>query len=254
MDRSRVGGRAGASLEGQIIAAYAAAGWTVGGIFLAREADVTLGAGLVSSWVNHGTGGDATGVLTTRPTWNTGGLNSLPSLDFDGGDCLETLAIDSGAATAYALSVLFTDADTAARFVASFGEIGAGAGLALKVNTASDQLGAQSRGSGASSRAESTASHPMISPAVVTATWDTALLASEVEIRHAGVNVTSTRPVDGNASAGAGSQVLTIGGREGPTNQMTGSIAALCLAWGSTTIPTTEVGEAEALIAAEWGV
>lgn len=242
-------------IETQIISHFTDAGWTTGGLFLARLADVTLETGdRVSNWVNQGTGGDAVQATdASRPTWNATGLNSLPSLDHDGGDSMLTAAIDSTTATAYVLLILFTDSDTAAKFPCSFGEIAAGMGISVKTNNTAGTVGCQTKNT-ATSRVDSAASFPMTSGAVVTGTWDTGLATNETEVRHAGVNVSSTRAVNGNNTAGAGSQAITIGAREGPTGNMTGAIAAVVLAWGTTTIPTTELALVETLLKNEWGV
>lgn len=248
------GGRVVISLEEQIIAAYAAVGWTVYGLFLAREADVTLVSGKGSVWANLGVGGEATqGTAAARPTWDPTGLGTGASFNFDGGDWLQTATIDSSSETAYALSVLFKDTISAIKYPASYGEFAAGEGLAVGVNLAANAVWIGARGS-TPTRALSASTISMASAAVVTATWDSALATNEAEIRHAGANVTDSRPSNGNNAAPSINDVLALGGRQGGVDLIEADISAVVLAGGTTAIPLTELTAVEALLAAEWGV
>lgn len=248
------------SLEDLILAQIAAAGWD-GAVFPLTSAYLTLGAGdRASVFENVLTGGNATqGTDAARPTYSATAVNGKEGCTFDGGDAMLTASIDTGAATAYAIICLFSDTDGASKFQVGFGGI---SGEAMLLNTNASGAGNLdiyadgTGGAGATtSRARSTTSFPMTVPAVVTGTWDSALATNETEIRHAGVNVTSTRPNNGNNPDGLGSQVLTIGARETPaTGNFSGAMAYAILMWGSTAIPLTEIAEIESLLGTEWGV
>ena len=251
-----LGGTAAATttLEQQIIAAATAGSLTAGGIFLARsESDMTLVGSKASVWTNYGTGGDATqGTDAARPTWSSGGLNSKGGLAFDGGDALITAAIDSGSATAYALVMLFKDTDATAKFNCSFGDI-VSTGIAMKTTGAG--VGAQAIAGASTSRAESAGTISMASHGVVSATLDTTLVTAETEVRHDGSNVTASRPTDGNPTGSLGSQPITIGARQGPANNMAGTVGAMVLLWGTgawSGAQLTALSNIEALLAAEW--
>lgn len=258
--RAPAGALSPADLAAQIIAVAAAEGITAIGWPIRGESDVTLvSVTHVAAVLHRGAGGSdaAQSADAARPTYSATAVNGLPGMTLDGGDALVTGAIDSGAATAYALLVLMSDSDTAARFPMSFGDITSGAGLAVKTNNAAGGIGAQALAGGATSRAESAASYPLASPALITATLDTGLSVDCTEIRHNGVNVTSTRPVNGNPTGSIGSAVATIGARQGPANNITGAIGDAWLLWHSgawSGAKLTALAEIEALILAAKGL
>jgi len=249
-------------LAAQILAAVPS-GWDALGVFLARDAsDYTLVSGNLATWVNHGTGADATqGVAAARPTYSATAVNGRPGFTADGGDSVVALALDSGAATAYAMIALFQDTDTAARFVAGYGQL-ADACMLLNTNPtgavgAIDVLAdGTSGGSSTTSRARSDTSYPMAVPAVVTGLWDAGLSTDETSIRHAGVDVTDSRPNNSDNPGGLGVQDLTLFARAGGNN-MTGALAAFVLLSGTGPISgatLTGIATIESLLAAHWGV
>jgi len=244
-------------LESQIIAEFTAAGWTTYGLFLARGLDdFTLVSGDVSVWVNYGTGGNALqGTAGARPTWQATGLNSKGTFDYDGGDTLATANINiaGDSQTATVLMALFEDDDSAAtRWVAEYGAI-AGGRSGTGIETITDTLAGINFSTGGTASATSGAVS-MATPNVVSATWDSALAASEATIRHAGADVTSTR-LDNNLSAHMlATEPLMIGGRYNASSRTNGRISAVVLAAGATAIPLTQVANVEALILAEWGL
>lgn len=253
------------NLATKILAVASAASIAVLGLFLARRKalDVSVVSDThVETWVNRGTGSDATQATdSARPTWSDSAINSLPGMTLDGGDALLTGAIASSAFSALALGALFRDTDTAARFVLGLGSL-ADECVLLNMNAGSagtlDIYADGTAGAGSTtSRARSAASFAMTDPAVVTGTWDIALASSETEIRHAGVNVTDSRPNDGNNTSGlSDDHVLTIGAREAtPTGNMTGAMSAAYLlahtgAWSGAQL--TALATIEALLAAAW--
>lgn len=247
-------------LAAKIIALFAAVSWTVLGLFLARRKalDVQVVSDThVETWANWGTGSDATQATdAARFTWSDTAINGLPAVTADGNDTCPTANLDSTGATAYSLASLFQDSVTAFHVPAEYGDV-AGSGIALRINDSAGagSVGVQTRIT-QSSRAQSVAtSYPMTSPGVVTGTWDTALTSNETEIRHDGSNVTDSRPVNGNNSAGAvSSQPLTLGSRVGGANPTTGAIAVTCLAYGATAIPTTTLSDVAGIVRAAWGL
>ncbi|MGE0402861.1 MAG: hypothetical protein AB7T06_39515 [Kofleriaceae bacterium] len=220
--------------------------------------DLSLVGSAAETWINHGTGGSGTQATgTARPTFSATAIGGKPGLTFDGGDYFVTPAIDSGVATAYAMIARFADAATAAAFIAEYGDLGADRTLTLNTNAGSagtlDIYADGTAGGGATaSRARSAASFAMGTPAVVTGTWDSALSTNETEIRHAGVNVTSTRPNNANSAGGLGSQSVIIGARKGPANHFVGAMNVLVIlahtgSWSGAQL--TALAEIEAAIA-----
>lgn len=249
-------------LAAAIAAKFTAESWTALGIFLVRRTaiDLSLVATAVETWINHGTGSDATEASgTERPTYSATALNSLPGLTFDGGDHLETSAIDGSTYTAAALMCLFSDSDTAQRYQAGwgdFGATGATAKITLTTNAGSAAtLECVGRHTAAFSQARSAASFAMSTPAVVTGTYDTALATNETTIRHAGVDVTNTRPSNSNTSGNFCNELVRIGGKVGASPApFTGAMSACVLAAGTSAVPTSTLAEVEAMLAAAWGL
>lgn len=248
-------------LAAQILAAVPS-GWDALGVFLARDSsDYTLVSGGLATWVNHGTGADATqGVAAARPTYSATAINGRPGFTADGGDSVVALALDSGAATAYAMIALFQDTDTANRFVVGYGPVtdrcmllNTNAGAAGTLDIFADGF------AGAGSlitRASSNTSYPMTLPAVVTGLWDVGLSTDETSIRHAGVDVTDSRPNNSNNTTGVGVQDLTLFARAAGGG-MTGAMAAVVLLSGTGPISgatLTGIATIESLLAAHWGV
>ena len=256
-----VGGGGGAaapepSLEEQIIAEFTAVSWTVPALFLARAEDVTLSSGRVTTWANLGTGSDATqGTDGARPTWNATGLNSLPTLTFDGGDTLATGTYDL-TGPAQAVIVLFRDTAAGAMTVLDYGNVS----FVVRTNLVASGLRAQGNVSG-NNIVDSAGSFPMTDPAVVTATFDTALSGAgvhETEIRHGGANVSNAwAATTDNAETTMTGKSLLIGALTGPVSFLTGAISALVHVSGTGPISgavLTAIANAEALIAEAWGL
>lgn len=245
----------------QILAAVPS-GWDPLAVFLTRDTrDYTLIGGGLATWINHGTGADATqGNAAARPTFSATAINGLPGFTADGGDSVVAPSINSGASTAHAMIALFSDTDTANRFVAAYGPIldttmilNTNAGVAGTLDLFADGFpGAPSL----ITRARSAASYPMTVPAVVTGLWDAGLTTNETSIRHAGIDVTDSRPNNSNNTAGVGTQDLTIFARaEG--GGMTGAMSAFVLLSGTgpiTGATLTGIATIESLLAAYWGL
>lgn len=260
-----VGGQVGSNtptvdLAAKVAALYAAVSWTCYGIFLARRKalDVSVVSDThVETWVNQGTGSDATQATdTSRPTWSDTAVNSLPGLTLDGGDYLATGNVDSSGCTAYILTAMLTDSLTSLHIPAEYGDV-SGSGIRLRIN---DTVGGGSVGThaarGAVARASSVAtSYPCTSPTVVSGTWDSALATAETEIVVDGANVTASRPVNGNNASGVIASQPVVVGRSAPgTNYLTGALAAVIVAGGGTAIPTATETAVAALLRAAWGL
>lgn len=225
--------------------------------FLADHLVVGVGD-KVSLATNLDTGGDAAqAVDAARPVFSLTAVNGKPGLLFSSAQVLQTAAIDTGLATWYAVICLFSDTDGASRFVIGFGGV-ADEALMLNTNAAGagnlDTFADGLAGGGAlTSRARSSNLFAMVTPAVVTSTWDTDLATNETEIRHAGANVTNTRPNNGNNTGGLGSQILTIGARETvPTGHFAGAMGSVQLLWGTGGVPLTQIANIEKLLNEQW--
>ena len=245
-------------LAAAITAAYASAGWVVPAIFLTRSAsDYTLVSGGLATWVNHGTGSDATQATgTARPTYSATAINGLPGFTFDGGDWVETGSIDTSSYSAWSVTCVMSDTDTANfRTPWEYGRIEAGqTGITARTNVSSGMVDIQARGNAGNSIARSSALD-LASPTVLTGTWDTALATNETLVRADGMDVTASHPTNADSATGiASSYPIVIGARWSYANAMTGAMGAFVLAAGSTAIPTTAVAEVEALLAAQWGL
>lgn len=243
-------------LAARIAALYTAAGLVTPGIFLVRRSalDLSLVGSAVETWINRGTGGNATQATgTSRPTYSATAVNSRPGMTLDSGDILATPTINLSAYTAVALTVICSDSDAASKIIAEFSpnaSTSAG-GFYLSSNEIAGTMRFLANGgllTSANSGAETLAS-----PKVVTGTVDVALATDEAEIRVSGANATASRSHNGNGTA-LGNYKLNIGARSGPTAGMTGAICAVVLAAGTTAIPTSTVAEVEALLAGAWGL
>lgn len=257
-----VGGEPPVTLESQIVAAFAAVSWSAHFVGLVRdEADVSLvGSAIAALFDRSGAANHAQQAATARPAYNATASNGHPGMVLDGTKWLITPAIDLGPATAAVLMVLMSDTDTAARIPVEWGTTGgasAAGGIAIVTNDGgAGGLGAYGRRDSLASIARSGAVAAMTTPAVVSATWDLALASNETEIRHAGTNVTATRPGNGNNTGTLGSAKLAIGARDGGAG-MTGTIGGVVLAAGAGPITgdvLAAIATVEALLAASKGL
>jgi len=242
-------------IETLIQAEWDAAGWTMYGLFLARLSDVTLVSTKVSVWNNLGTGGNATqGVDATRPTWTaSGAIGTGASLAFSA-QRLVTAAIDMSSDTAFAVTAFWKDQTATTVYTHEIGNGSVGVGiLGPGVNVVAGNIWGQARTSTVA-RCNSATDIPKTNASVSTLTWDSALAASECQIRDAGADVTLATSPDGNNAAPSLNDTFTIGSRTDGTSAMIGDIAAVCVAAGTTAIPTTQLANVEALLLAEWGL
>jgi hypothetical protein len=250
-----MGGEGGTlDIAAAIIAAYASVDWVVPDLFLTRASDVSLVSGAVETWANNGLAADATqGTSTARPGYSASALNSRPGLTFDGADMLSRAAYDMSAYTALVHHVIFVanSVQTAITLERSVNSGTQDGGTAVTLFGASSLVRASGRGNGVSVLADSTAEQ-MLSPHVISSTYNQALAANEIRIRRDGTDVTSA-PSGGNTSGGLGNHALFIGARSGISTALNGTIAAVITACGTTAIPLAAVASVEAQLKAHWG-
>lgn len=252
------------TLETRFVSRLAAAGVSTFFLGLSRgESDFSLVGSAVATWLDRsGRGNHATqSTSTARPAYSATAVNSRPGMTLDGGDWLLTGDINLAPNTAVALLVLASDSDTAARFLAEWGTTAStsvAGGITLITNDAgAGYLITNGRRDAVVASARSTNAYPLITPAVVTGTWDLALSSNEAEIRHGGSNVTNARPGVGNNTGTLGSAKLAIGARDTGIAPMTGAIAACALvahagAWSGAALAA--LADGEAMLAAQHGL
>lgn len=264
MSRTVLALAARTTLAQRALARWARAGWILAEAYHAHRTDtLTVETGdRISSWANLGTAGGAMvqATDTKRPTLEATGLNSKPALSFDGGDHMGGPSFDASGYTAAIVSILLTDSITgnAILIERSTNFNSSDGGYVMDVNDAAagDASMVGRTPSGYTKALAAAAAAPLTSASVLSGSWDRALATNETEIYLDGSSITNTRPLNVNMStAGFGTYSHYLGDRSGGgVLPITGKIAAVHIAFGSTAVPTSTLAADIADMRQEWGL